>query len=262
MLGSKKTIFKLKIPKEILFFSLFFYACCSIFTIYWAVQILNYSQGRAIKLSEKTDGAYSIDFRVDNLQSSESSASLYMVISTICLVSFLSFSLLIAIMANKNPFVFNKRIQNSKRNLTLTLVSIEISTILYATMLFFMFSELLRGIHKDTIIFENHSANALQSGLITQAFDITSYNHTLSDFLIYINCFLFLLYLGCSLSYFKSGVFPWQLKFLVFIPFASLFFVNRYIKKGLESGTNKEKDSKNINGFIKISYINNEITNS
>ncbi|WP_027122388.1 hypothetical protein [[Mycoplasma] imitans] len=234
ILASNQIVFKIKLTKTTLYLSLFYLASVLGFVIYAITITFMYGIGFKLKPSVDVNNAYVFDFNRWNRQFNVSELRLMTDFSTALraffIITFVVMSL--GIILDKNPYTFGAIVRKNKTRLSLTLLAIDIIQSLFCTLIFYFYvaatyDDFYPLAVQDKVIGEIDSNYA---GLLYGSQDLI-----ITSSLVFV-----LTYLSWFLAYAKGGVFSRRTRILMYVPFASLFFVKYNV-------VNAKIKSKNIN---------------
>lgn len=236
ILLSNKIAFQIKLTATVIYLSIFYLLGVLVFAIFAAFSIIKDGPGYTLIASTTYLNAYSIDFLRNTSSEVVLLRTLRSVSSHIMMITFIVFSM--GIILDDNPYVFSKAIRKSKLRLSLTLIAIELAQWSFLILVYLFYSRngaLIIGREEPMTVFGiiTTSAKADQTGIIYSA----------RDTFVTTNLFFVALYMSWFLIYAKAGIFSKRTRLLMYLPFATLFFVNKHVLK-----TNQKEQIKiNVN---------------
>ncbi|QMT98722.1 hypothetical protein H3143_01135 [Mycoplasma tullyi] len=222
ILLSNKIAFRIKLTGTVIYLSFFYLIGVLIFAIYAAFSIIKDGPGYTLVESTTYQNAYSIDFLTNVTSEVVLLRILRSVSSHIMMITFIVFTM--GIILDDNPYVFSKTIRKSKLRLSLTLIAIEIAQWAFLILVYLFYSRngaLIIGREEPMAAF----------GIITTSIksDQTGIIYSARDTFITTNLFFVALYMSWFLIYAKAGMFSKKTRLLMYLPFATLFFVNKHV---------------------------------
>ncbi len=224
---SNKIVFQIKLTSAVVYISLFYLLCLFGFAIFTGSVAFIDANGYKLKWTSDNN-AYVIDLRPLESKNEELWARrIGSALLIIPIIMFIGFA--IGVILDKNPYVLSPKVRKNKFSLSLTLLVIEIVQLLILVALIFSFIFI-----SNTLFVQRATSAVFQieaTGILLSKQDM---------FMIGIG-FMISIYLSWFIIYAKVGMFSRSTRILAFIPFASLFLVNKYA-----INANEEE---RINGF-------------
>ncbi|AAP56516.2 unique hypothetical membrane domain protein [Mycoplasmoides gallisepticum str. R(low)] len=236
ILLSNRTVFQIKLTSTVVYLSFFFLIAVLAFVATAITLIIRTNEnGYTLILSERFINAYSINFLA--IPSSEEYLLRYFRLSSfiIMMIIFIVFSM--GIILDDNPYVFPKTIRKSKIGLSLSLIGIEIAQWSFL-ILFWGFFVANAELQLVDLRDGYRILPAIFPYPIRTNPDYTYLLYSSSDLFSTTNLFFLALYFSWFLIYAKAGMFSKKTRLLMYIPFASLFFVKHH-------ALNTETETKN-----------------
>lgn len=236
ILLSNRTVFQIKLTSTVVYLSFFFLIAVLAFVATAITLIIRTNEnGYTLILSERFINAYSINFLA--IPSSEEYLLRYFRLSSfiIMMIIFIVFSM--GIILDDNPYVFPKTIRKSKIGLSLSLIGIEIAQWSFL-ILFWGFFVANAELQLVDLRDGHRILPAIFPYPIRTNPDYTYLLYSSSDLFSTTNLFFLALYFSWFLIYAKAGMFSKKTRLLMYIPFASLFFVKHH-------ALNTETETKN-----------------
>ncbi|WP_237697168.1 hypothetical protein [Mycoplasmoides gallisepticum] len=225
ILASNQTVFKIKLTKTTLSLSLFYLASVLGFVIYAIAIIFMYGIGFKLKPSVDVNNAYVYDFNRWNREFNESELRLMTDFSTALMTFFIiTFVVMsLGIILDKNPYTFDAVVRKNQVRLSLTLLAIDITQSLFYTLIFYFY-----------VANAYDSLYPLVVPLDLALSGDTDHNNAgwlygSQDLFITSSLVFVLTYLSWFLAYAKGGVFSRRTRILMYVPFASLFFIKYHV---------------------------------
>ncbi|AFP78798.1 putative hypothetical membrane domain protein [Mycoplasmoides gallisepticum WI01_2001.043-13-2P] len=229
ILASNQTVFKIKLTKTTLSLSLFYLASVLGFVIYAIAITFMYGIGFKLKPSVDVNNAYVYDFNRWNSQFNESELRLMTDFSTALMAFFIiTFVVMsLGIILDKKPYTFGAVVGKNEVRLSLTLLAIDITQSLFYTLIFYFY--VANAYHSLYPL-----AVPLDLDLDPDLRGDTDRNNAgwlygSQDLFITTSLVFVLTYLSWFLAYAKGGVFSRRTRILMYVPFASLFFVKYHV---------------------------------
>ncbi|AAP56462.2 unique hypothetical membrane domain protein [Mycoplasmoides gallisepticum str. R(low)] len=225
ILASNQTVFKIKLTKTTLSLSLFYLASVLGFVIYAIAITFMYGIGFKLKPSVDVNNAYVYDFNRWNREFNESELRLMTDFSTALMAFFIIIFVVMSlgIILDKNPYTFGAVVGKNQVRLSLTLLAIDITQSLFYTLIFYFYVA--------------NAYDSLYPLAVPLDLDLrgdTDRNNAgwlygSQDLFITTSLVFVLTYLSWFLAYAKGGVFSRRTRILMYVPFASLFFVKYHV---------------------------------
>ncbi len=182
-----------------------------------------YGIGFKLKPSVDVNNAYVYDFNRWNRQFNESELRVVSDYRTALPLFFIItfFVMSLGIIFDKNPYTFGVKVRKNQARLSLTLLAIDITQALFITLLIlFLYANAYDKINPTA---ENKALP------VDSDFNDPWSLYTGQDLFITSGLVFVLTYLSWFLAYAKGGVFSRRTRILMYVPFASLFFVNYHV---------------------------------
>ncbi|WP_350266985.1 hypothetical protein [Mycoplasmoides gallisepticum] len=223
ILASNQTVFKIKLTKTVLYLSLFYLIFVIGFVSYFITITFIYGIGFKLKRSVDVNNAYVYDFNRWNRQFNDSELRVVSDYRTALPLFFIItfFVMSLGIIFDKNPYTFGVKVRKNQARLSLTLLAIDIIQALFITLLILFLSA--NAYDKINPTVENKALP------VDSDFNDPWSLYTGQDLFITSSLVFVLTYFSWFLAYAKGGVFSRRTRILMYVPFASLFFVNYHV---------------------------------